>query len=51
MMELYIFFNPILCDVVNIFLQYKMFVQTCVSSLCIQNDSYVNMGRFLEKSW
>ena len=51
MMEPYIFLNSILCDVVSIFLHYKMFFQTCVSSLCIQNDFYIKIGHFLGKPW
>lgn len=45
------FLNSILCDVVSIFLHYKMFFQTCVSSLYIQNDFYIKIGHYLEKLW
>ena len=33
------FFNSILCDVVNIFLEYTMFFCTCVSSMCTQIEN------------
>ena len=38
-MGLDMFSNSILCDVVSIFLQYKCFFYTYVSSLCIQSDT------------